>query len=588
MERKPFKKVPRLKRPKLWIFIGVAAVVLLVALCSHGLDFCYPLVNWEKAETVSASFALKEFPEASSYVELSADAAAELMEILQNGKYKRRSYFLRSVVLDERRQDLHWTVYVQFENGTKMSLEYSERGGLVISRQRSGFFPEGAAVNRGNRLYAVEGAELFTAEILDVIMGEFEAEREGSDLSACTVRDAYPGLYFLEVPTFAGGVEVTAYQLTDGEPVLVGGYVDHRSVGFDVLLHADGKVEAVWPDRDVETAFEELLETACRKMDPYKATSEETEDKAIANYANEIMAAIGGFVEERRAVPQGYLRCLTEEQRAMAEEYNGQTLKVRQAVAEAAIQAVSVVKGTETWPYDYYDYEDADYRMIGKLIDVLVFSDYKKRIEENGVLYDYLSAYPDSFSRLDSALAERLAALSEYNGITVESYCELADRFCCSLEQSGAVPVTDDAMAVAVLVMGREAVPEELRSKLDGDIAELVTQYNEQTAELKEFYYREADLRCRVLFYEKDRVNQRWYREQFPLRLATYVLYENYTELVWSDPFVAQPASVEYGGSYGLWAYYLPLEEPQYETAQRIVDYLDLVEDLLTGLNRAG
>ena len=881
------------KRTAVLILAVVIAVILIAAISFHGLGFYYPLVNWEKAEAVTAHLyaPLNEFPAEPESVELSAEAAAEVTEVLAQYKYWRKSYWLSSL-RDERLQDPLWGVSYQFENGTVIMLNYYKRGTLSVELHRSNVLPDGSAVNHKTRHFAVDGAEQLAAEILDIIMREFKQDMAEVDLSACTTEDAYPGLYFLREPSATLGVKITAYKLIDGEPVLVGGYEErltnnftiltfadgernavhsspenvyavfekmlvdaldpdwpegalnsaslneflvsflrpeisdcttrdaypglyfltepsvtagikvtayklidgelvlvggyeeHQTNNFDIFIHADGKVETISHNSsaDVYAMFEKLLtaaldpewlpggdipavadpatlsavgqlfraalndeleiiDTGLGKNDVLSALVRETApavemsiteiaavdldgdgikevlllletpgtvhgtmilhydsadgriyacelgfrgfndvkadgtfsfsggasdsgfgrisftpdgyeveritycettypdsgvayyvnkqpvtptefdaacrewsdglgilwltytEKDVSNlisaafgensvdeavklrYANEIMAAIGGSIQARRAIPQDYLRYLTEEQRAMAEEYNGQTLDVRSAVVEAALRAVSVVKGAEDY-YDYYDYADEDYRMIGQLIDTLLFPDYEKRIEENAALNTYLSGHPDSFSRLNSVMAERLGTLPEYDGFTFESYCELADRLYRSLDQSGTVPDGDTAIDVAMLILDRQTIPEDLCSKLDKDIAELVAQYNEQTAGLKEFYYQDADSRCYVLFFEENRATQKWYREQFPQRLSTYVLYENYTELVWSDPLVSQPACVESGGSYGLWAYYFQREGPQLEVAQRIVDHLSLVESLLIGLNQ--
>lgn len=302
------------------------------------------------------------------------------------------------------------------------------------------------------------------------------------------------------------------------------------------------------------------------------------------DYANEIMAAIGGFVEKRQAIPQDYLLYLTEEQHAMAEDYNRQTKTIRGGAASAVIDVVSVIKGEEI---SYYDLEDTEYQIIGQLADALLFPDYGTRIRENGELNAYLSQRPDSIIRLDSAMAQHFASWAGYQGITVGGYCELADRLYRSLNQGGPVPTTDAAMAASMLILERQAVSEDVLSQLDGDIAGLIKKYNEQTAELKDVYYKKADSLRYALFYEENRTTQQWCREAFAQRLSAFALYKNYSQLAWTDPLTSQVASYEAGGSYGLWATYFRHEGERLELPQRLLDYLSLVETLLIRLNQA-
>lgn len=302
------------------------------------------------------------------------------------------------------------------------------------------------------------------------------------------------------------------------------------------------------------------------------------------DYANEIMAAIGGFVEKRQAIPQDYLLYLTEEQRAMAEDYNRQTKTIRGGAASAVIDVVSVIKGEEI---SYYDLEDTEYQIIGQLADALLFPDYGTRIRENGELNAYLSQWPDSIIRLDSAMAQHFASWAGYQGITVGGYCELADRLYRSLDQGGPVPTTDAAMAASMLILERQAVSEDVLSKLDGDSVELIKKYNEQTAELKDVYYKKADSLRYALFYEENRTTQQWFREAFAQRLSAFALYKNYSQLAWTDPLTSQVASYEAGGSYGLWATYFRHEGERLELPQSLLDYLSLVESLLIRLNQA-
>ena len=315
----------------------------------------------------------------------------------------------------------------------------------------------------------------------------------------------------------------------------------------------------------------------------YVSREKVEEELQVYGYANEIMAAIGSFIEKHQAIPQDYLIFLTAEQRTMAEEYNRQTDKLRRNAASIALNVAGLINGYEK---SYYDYDDADYQMIGQLVDTLTFLDYEKRIRENSPLAAYLSKRSDSLSRLEAMLKQNYEEIARYENIEFSSYCDLANQLYHSLNRSGTVPATAAAMETAKLVLARQLVPESMRSKLNSDTAEMLKEYNEQTAEMKERYYQSSDSLRYVLFYEKNRATQQWYREEFAQRLSAFALYENYSQLTWSDPVTSQMAAYEGGGSYGLWATYFRHEGERLEMPQNLLDYLSLVEDLLINLSQ--
>ncbi len=267
------KNVLKFKKPVLWVSIGAAVVAAIAAVClltnqsPRSLDSFYPLAEWETAETVTAYFPKNEFPEDPEKVELSAEAAAEMTKAFHKYRYWRE---LSHLIPDNRIgwYDSLWKVCYQFENGSKITLNYSASGTLVVYHH-SGLLPDGSAVNRRDRHYTVDGAEQFTAEILGIIMREFELASVEPDLSAYATMEDYPGLYFLEEPSSTVGTKVTAYKLIDGELMLVGGYEEHLANNFTVLIGPDGVEQPIFKSPDeVYAMFEEMLNEACGKITP--------------------------------------------------------------------------------------------------------------------------------------------------------------------------------------------------------------------------------------------------------------------------------------------------------------------------------
>lgn len=148
------------------------------------------------------------------------------------------------------------------------------------------------------------------------------------------------------------------------------------------------------------------------------------------------------------------------------------------------------------------------------------------------------------------------------------------------------------------MVLARKVVPADYLAYLDEETAQAVEEYNSATAVMRNSYIWKMNSTAGVLAYaygggeapdesvpdsarfltEGDR--ERYYA--FIDRAATLALYRNVGELMQTDPATAYPATVEGGGSYGLWATdMLHTALVDDDLRQSTQDYLDQVDALL-------
>lgn len=154
------------------------------------------------------------------------------------------------------------------------------------------------------------------------------------------------------------------------------------------------------------------------------------------------------------------------------------------------------------------------------------------------------------------------------------------------------------------MVLARKAVPADYLAYLDEETAQAVEEYNSATVDMRDRYIWMMNSTAEVLAYaygggkapdesvpdsarfltEGDR--ERYYA--FIDRAATLALYRNVGELMQTDPATAYPATVESGGSYGLWATdMLHTALVDDDLRQSTQDYLDQVDALLERFDAA-
>lgn len=218
------KNVLRFKKPVLWVNIAAVVVVAITAVCllsnrsPRSLDSFYPQVNWEKVESAKAGFDLTDLGFDDSQVELSDEATAEVIDLLHEYKYWKG---LSHLVPDNRIGWWHsvWRLHFEFENGSQITLKYTEDGVLVVIYS-SGLLPDGSVLESRNIHYSVDGGEELASAMLALI------QQEEKEAYTEHLRAAMKGadIYSEEFPALLAQLMPSSVEFSPDDPLTADDY----------------------------------------------------------------------------------------------------------------------------------------------------------------------------------------------------------------------------------------------------------------------------------------------------------------------------------------------------------------------------